>query len=172
MRKTTFTMIFVASVCVTILASIAVVAPKAVRAAVATLIRDQDNAARHSWVGACTISSINNPNCVVPLSAGNEYVIQSVTLQLAYGSSFNSVVLSAFCTSGGAVNTFLSANVPAVSSGGYVFANQTVPVAAYCDPLGVSSLGGVQGSIAPLAANPSLSSGAQIFFSGYYVTLP
>jgi hypothetical protein len=42
--KKTYSLIFVATACAVVLVSIAVATPKAVRAAVATLIRDQDNA--------------------------------------------------------------------------------------------------------------------------------
>jgi hypothetical protein len=58
--KKTYSLILVAAACAVLLVSIAVVTPKAVRAAVATLIRDQDNAARHpfTFFAECT-GSIN-----------------------------------------------------------------------------------------------------------------
>jgi len=173
MRKTTFTMIFVASVCVTILASIAVVAPKAVRAAVATLIRDQDNTARHPWAAECLITSASpQGSCAYSLYAGNEYVVQNVTLQVPPGSSFSAVTFSAFCTSAGVLNTFLAATIPAAGTASNATAYQTFPVTAYCDPQGASSSGGVQAAVGLSGASPSLGNPAQVWLSGYYVTLP
>jgi hypothetical protein len=165
MRKTTFTIIFVATVCVTIMASIAVVAPKAVRAAVATLIRDQDNAARHPWTGTCLILSPAG-SCEMPLSAGNEYVIQSVTYYQS-GSGFNATIVGAACTTGGSYTNILSGVIPAFTTGpSSVIAYQTFPVTAYCDP-------GGQGVIISVSANGSTTSySSTVYANGYYVTLP
>ncbi len=80
--KKTYSLIFVAAACAAVLISIAVVTPKAVRAAVATLIRDQDNAARHPFVfeTGCLQTLVCIP--ITNLIPNQEYVIQNVSVSV------------------------------------------------------------------------------------------
>lgn len=66
-------------------ASFAAIAPKAVKAAIATLIRDQDNAARRPFTTSCLAQIVTGVNheifCQTPaIPEGEEVVIESVSI--------------------------------------------------------------------------------------------
>jgi hypothetical protein len=95
MKKST-PIIVVLSVCALLLASFAVVSPKSVRAAIATLIRDSDNAGRHPFSGFCISPFASGQgttpvSCQIAVPSGEEVVIQSTSV---FGfSPANSVVV-------------------------------------------------------------------------------
>ena len=68
--------------CVLLISGIAVMSPRAVHAVVATIIRDQDNPARHPFVTGCsaTVADFTDSACFTPPTpAGQEVVIETVT---------------------------------------------------------------------------------------------
>ena len=73
-------------------ASFAAIAPKAVKAAIATLVRDQDNVARHPFTTSCAGNNISNPIGTVtcfttPIPAGEEVVIETVSFSASASAS-------------------------------------------------------------------------------------
>ena len=68
--------------CVLLISGIAVMSPRAVHAVVATIIRDQDNPARHPFATRCvaTPTTSNFVSCDTPaIPAGLEVVIETIT---------------------------------------------------------------------------------------------
>src|SRR5262252_5791927 len=91
--------------CVLLISGIAVLSPRAVYAVVATIIRDQDNPARHPFTTECT----SNPDrggsvsCNTPaIPAGQEVVIETISIN-GFGDSTNTVVVVEVDTSAGGV---------------------------------------------------------------------
>jgi hypothetical protein len=144
-----------------------VATPKAVRAAVATLIRDQDNAARHPFTfeTACIMPGDCVP--VTNLIPNQEYVIQNVSVKVV-GGGFTSVDFEAFCHTANSTAAFLYANIPVIG-----WAAQSFSPTAYCDSSGAifiaMSFVGADGNFS--VANPVINQ-ATVDISGYYVTLP
>ena len=164
MRKT-YSLIFVAAACAALLVSIAVVTPKAVRAAVATLIRDQDNAARHPFVFEQTCSNVCS--FFGGSTPDQEYVIQNVSVQ-GFGSGFTELGTAINCITAGQVNVVLDAISPGFTGffNNGVLVRQSFPMTNYCDGSGTIVV-----EVSFYGA-PSQSSSADVFVSGYYVTLP
>ena len=79
--KTHTTIILAAAVVMLSLAFTAFLTPRAVKAAIATLIRDQDNAARRPFTTSCSFSNtINAGSCTTPnIPLGEEVVIETVS---------------------------------------------------------------------------------------------
>jgi hypothetical protein len=164
MNKTTVTLIFVTASCLAMLVSIAVVAPKAVRAAVATLIRDQDNAARHAFVDSCTFpASGAGLFCAMRLQPGAEYVIQNVTVQAGASGATGVVAELTTTIEGSRPNAVLFQAIPLIVSGE---AEQTYNIVAYADP-GTDVVCGLEGR-----PSSAIISNLTCTISGYYVTLP
>ena len=163
--KKTYSLIFVAAACAAVLISIAVVTPKAVRAAVATLIRDQDNAARHPFVfeTGCLQTLVCIP--ITNLIPNQEYVIQNVSVSVL-GNGFTSVDFGAFCYIGNQPVSILYANIPNI-----VLAKQSFSPTAYCDGSGTINIGMDFVANGTYTANAFIYQ-ATVYISGYYVTLP
>jgi len=96
--KRPITVAFVVLACVTLLASIAIVTPKAVRAAVATLVQDVDNPGRHVFHLSC----FGQAGCGFTVPANQKYVIQTVS---ALAPNSGSVLLQA--TTSGSVGNYV-----------------------------------------------------------------
>jgi hypothetical protein len=155
----------VALACVALLASIAIVMPKAVQAAiVATLIRDQDNAARHPFSIQCSnlTPNVGFIGCDFSIPSGAEYVIQNVTVQ-ADVTGANSVATFVNTTTGGNGNNIVAQPIPLLVPGQ---ALQTYNIVGRADPGTIV--------VCELQPTPSSATFANIFcnISGYYVTLP
>lgn len=118
-------------------ASVDLISPKAVRAAVATLIRDQDNPARHPFTSFCFSSGTSHLlSCSTPaIPAGEEVVVENVSL-LGTGDPMNkalSVILTA-TTSGQPAAYFFD---PVFDSGARPFVTtfaRIQPLRIYADP--------------------------------------
>jgi hypothetical protein len=68
---------------VLLISGIAVITPRAVQAVVATIIRDQDNPARHPFATKCTIENnhSNGAICDTPaIPAGEEVVVETISI--------------------------------------------------------------------------------------------
>jgi hypothetical protein len=164
MRRSTITLIFVVAACLVMLASIAVVAPKAVRAAVATLIRDQDNAGRHAFVDSCTFpGSGAGLLCAMRLPSGAEFVIQNVSVQAGASGATGVVAELTTTIDGNGPNTVLFQAIPLIVAGE---AEQTYNIVAYADP-GTDVVCGLLGR-----PGSAIISNLTCTISGYYVTLP
>jgi hypothetical protein len=163
--KKTYSLILVAAACAVLLVSIAVVTPKAVRAAVATLIRDQDNAARHPFTFFAECTGSINCNEFDGSTPGQEYVIQNVSVN-GIGTGFTDVRIEGTCQTGGQGSAFLFALVPGLALlPSNLLVEQSFSVTAYCD-------GSRPISVFPFFYGPNPDGLVQITISGYYVTLP
>lgn len=160
-------LLIAASGCLLLLASIAVVTPKAVRAAVATIIRDQDNAARHPFSANCTISAVQG-TCtpVIAVPPGVEYVIQNVTVESLLTASGSYGIIGRSDV-GGQANAFLAGLTVGIQSDpSHFLIRQTFQVTAYADPGTNITFNGTA------FTSPATSMGATVSIMGYYVTLP
>lgn len=151
------TSIVIASTCILTLGFVTVETPKVVHAAIATLVRDQDNAARHAFNQNCSSNTGNH--CSITVPAGVEYVIQSVSL---YASESNYTALFFSTVVNGTSLAFVAPTV--VTSRGVAIGvlNGTF----YADPQTTINI----------VASDGTATGTQAFvqgsISGYYVTLP
>jgi hypothetical protein len=158
-----------------LISAIALTPKKLVAAVVATLIRDQDAAARHPFSAYCQFTNYNG--CSIPVPAGEEVVIQNVAFggsaQLSNVNPGHWASFALVATSGGALVAPVGVIVPASAVPVYPSNNisqfggtQTTWFAA--DP-GTS----LQIAIAayPPTAQLPLAQG-YCTVSGYYVTLP
>jgi hypothetical protein len=75
--------IFVVLAAAVVVSTVAILTPRAVRAAVAMLIQDVDSPPRNPWSASCTIptSSSDFAGCVIPSKSGQEITIQTLTFQ-------------------------------------------------------------------------------------------
>jgi hypothetical protein len=154
-------------------ASFAAIAPKAVKAAIATLVRDQDNAARRPFSAQCfsTGSTGNSVNCSTPtIPAGEEVVIESISFQ-GFASASNSVLVPQVITFESGVQNTFNPN-PMTDSGFFqpsaAFFQGGQTVRLYADPGSVITCAGVTRGANPVGVGLVVD----CFFSGYSVTLP
>jgi hypothetical protein len=159
---------------VLLISGIAVLSPRAVHAVVATIIRDQDNPARHPFVEICTGPTTNSnaaARCSTnDLPAGQEFVIETVSIS-ATGDPSNIVLApTVFTTAGGRENVSYALNPISNNGLDQQVASQftgTQLVRFYADPGTAITCEGV---------TPNVNVRVHFFFvctfSGYFVTLP
>jgi len=153
-------------------ASSAMFAPKAVRAAVAALVRDEDNPARHPFVTQCqaAFTTTRNTSCnTAPIPAGEEVVIETVSLLSLADPTNHALEAQVFTkTAGTSFDTYLNV-ITDSGTGQPTFATfqggQSFRL--YADPGTVIGCSAITNG-----PSPSQSFGLQCYFSGYYVTLP
>jgi hypothetical protein len=150
--------------CVLLISAIGVINPRAVHAVVATIIRDQDNPARHPFVTSCFF--LDAGICQTPaIPTGQEFVIETISVS-GSGSPGNSVAIIGITTDTGGVGTTITLN-PVFDSGieqPILFDFSTAqPLRLYADPGTV-----VQCFVTTKQGFPS----AECLFSGYLVSLP
>jgi hypothetical protein len=169
--KTSTTIVLVAAAFALSFASIAIVTPKAVKAAIATLIRDQDQAARRPFTTSCSATgSSNGTVCITPnIPAGEEVVIETVEFEgLADPTNTRLRRILAATTSGVAHFYLLDsladdgASQPSISRFAAI-----QPVRLYADPGTAMSCEGDTH-----AANPVNGLFVGCIISGYSVSLP
>jgi hypothetical protein len=120
------TILLMAAACALLLTLTATVAPKAVKAAVATLVQNVDQPARHVFSGQCEAAP-GGDSCTFQVPAGVEYVIQNLTYQASAGGS-GAIALST--KAGGNIMVRGYPVVPATAG----YCNYwTTPVTAYAD---------------------------------------
>jgi hypothetical protein len=157
-----------------LISGIAVLSPRAVSAVVATIIRDQDNPARHPFTTRCSGQSITSNSrqaaCTTPaIPAGEEVVIETISI-VATADPGNHAFGFSVETAAAGFQTFYGMNT--------LFDNGTrQPTGAlyagvqslrlYADPGSTIFVLGVSNG-----ANPSQGVTIQCSISGYYVTLP
>jgi hypothetical protein len=155
---------------VLIASGIGIINPSTVRAVVATIIRDQDNPARHPFTAVCSnsTSGANNVSCSTPIvPAGQEVVIEGVAIEMFANPGFNNKAdPSVSATSAGNLVTYVMNAV--LDDGGSTLSNhfqmfQTLRL--YADPGQPISC-----SVRVPTAVTQMFIGCA--FSGYYVTLP
>jgi len=156
-----------------LISGIAVLSPRAVHAVVATIIRDQDNPARHPFTTSClgfgTAASSNF--CTTPaIPAGQEVVIETISFA-ADADPGNTVLIRHVTTVAAGVTTSLSLN-PTLDSGfdqpGRASFEGTDSVRLYADPGSVIRCDGFTAKPNPSAFGFVLT----CTISGYFVTLP
>lgn len=172
--KKSITIVTVVCACALLFASIAVVTPKAVQAAIATLIRDQDNAARHPFSNSCSdlegFATVSELNCSFQVPAGEEYVIQNVTIN-TYGEVTSNALIENIVTTvtaGNSVNSLYYV-APFTSEPSPDGIGSTSSLTAYADP-------GTTVEVEAKFSSSVVGTGGLNFLyanvQGYYVTLP
>lgn len=155
-----------------LISGMAVLSPHAVHAVVATIIRDQDNPARHPFATSCSsgLSQTTGNLCATPvIPAGEEVVIE--TISLIGSSDPNNTTLGAYVTTtASGVNQDyyldpLSDSGNSQPTGAAYFRLQSLRL--YADPGKVIACAGMT-----RGANPNRGVSVACNISGYYVTLP
>jgi len=156
--------------CVLLISGIAVLSPQAVHAVVATIIRDQDNPARHPFTTSCNGAFTGTlATCsTFPIPAGQEVVIETISFG-ASGDPGNSALEVSVTTTAASVGGFhIMPTIFDDNLGQPIFSSFAAvqSVRLYADP-------GSSIECAGLTKNKNLANiafGCQI--SGYFVTLP
>ena len=86
---------YTAATCVLLITTFAIIGPRAVHAVTATIVRDADNPARHTFVAFCGNASTPGTivQCSYPVPAGEEVVIQTAWVSVT-ASSANTTILT------------------------------------------------------------------------------
>jgi hypothetical protein len=166
--KTRTTIVLAAAALALSITSLSIINPRSVRAAVATLIRDQDNPARHPFTAICFANSLNNAaSCNTPvIPAGEEVVVETVSFQGSGDPTASVYQFSLGATTSGQFHYF---GFGAVFDSGYsqpgnALFTGTQVLRIYADPgTAINCAGG---------ASKSASSSVLCIISGYYVSLP
>src|SRR5215470_5015470 len=101
------------------LASFAAMTPKAVKAAIATLVRDEDNAARRPFTISCSFTNppgTNGGSCTIPsIPQGEEFVIETVSIQVTADPGMAAMTSIVSTRAAGVFGDyyFSTANIPA-----------------------------------------------------------
>lgn len=157
---------------VVIAALVAVVTPKAVHAVVATLVRDADNAAKHPFSASCNnLGSGDEAQCVVTtVPAGQELVIQELTISVDTDSGYDVYEVASVTTGGVVVGHYLTMTDAGpcqfcVGSTGHLY-TATHPTIFYADPGTAETVAVVRDAVTPdgMAMVATLS--------GYLVSVP
>ena len=169
--KTRTTIILVAAGVMLSLAFTAFLTPKAVKAAIATLIRDEDNAARRPFTISCSFQNPPGSNggpCTTPtIPLGEEVVIETVSIQVTADPGMAAMTSIVSTRAAGVFGDyyFSTANIPATPRLSLFRVTQSVRI--YADP-GSPIFFNAQ-TIAGSPVN-GVSGIAQL--SGYSVSLP
>lgn len=150
--------------CALLVSGFAVLSPKAVYALVATIIRDQDNPARHPFVTSCVSEAGINFECSTPaIPAGQEVVIETVSFNGFNVPAGVGVFFPAISTTAAGVRQFYALNPAPIISG--VF-QEPQSLRFYADPGTVITCDGSPDAGSLFGAEAGCS------ISGYFVTLP
>jgi hypothetical protein len=86
---------YTAATCALLVATFAIIGPRVVHAVAATLVRDEDNPARHTFVAVCGFASTSGSTvqCDYQVPAGEEVVIQTAWVH-AIASAANTSILN------------------------------------------------------------------------------
>jgi hypothetical protein len=145
--------------------------PKAVKAAIATLIRDQDNPARRPFTISC---SFQNPPgsqggpCTTPTTPlGEEVVIETVSIQVTADPGITALTTIVSAKASGVFQDyyFAAANIPVTPALSLFRLTQSVRI--YADPGSIIFFNSQTNATSPVNG---VSGVAQ--FSGYSVSLP
>jgi len=76
-------LVFLAVAAIALVSTVAVLIPRAVRAAVAQLVQDVDSPPRNAWVGSCQMpaAAVSFNDCTIAAEPGQVITIQTVTFQ-------------------------------------------------------------------------------------------
>ena len=180
--KTLTTAIICVAGAALIMAGAASLAPKAVAAAIATLVRDQDNHARHTFQASCVSSGFPGPtgfvvsSCSIPVPSGQEYVITSATVS-GTSSTFDPVLVGITTTAGGVGGGPITGAATAVITPynsaavvGYINSAQATFIYETHGEIYADAGSSITVSAYPFVYGPQL--GVQLNIQGYYATLP
>jgi hypothetical protein len=158
-KKQTRILLVVAALAVSI-ASFSLISPKAVKAAIATLIRDQDNPARHPFTANCFGGSVG---CAVQMPAGVEVVIQTASVTVQTDLAGTAALVNIVTNIGGNTSSAQWVISNPFDRGPVNLLSDVRNLTLYADP---NTL--VQCSV---VANSQISA-TVLTVTGYYVTLP
>jgi hypothetical protein len=150
---------------VLLISSIAIITPRAVQAVVATIIRDQDNPARHPFTTSCQSQDGVNIVCQSPaIPAGQQFVIETISISgegnpagFAFTPHISTFAAGVFSTYD--LNAMFDTGI---LQPGNSQMQEVVSMRLYADP-------GSQIQCAGDATRPFF---INCHFSGYFVTLP
>lgn len=127
---------YLAVACALLVTTFAIIGPRAVRAVVATLIRDQDNAGRHAWAGSCTTDLSVVDYCAIIMPANEEVVIQTVTNETGAPPAQHTTLFKVVTLIGGAPTVLIDAlqTDDGFLQPGSAYFNGTYAVTGYQDP--------------------------------------
>ena len=156
---------YLAAVCATLVVTSSFIGPRPVQAVVATLDRDSDHAARHPFAALCSAAATSAfvASCTIPVPAGQEVVVQTVTSQGNADPGNTNFVLATHTSVGGTLAESLNVvpddlfNQPGSSR--YVF---TSTATLYADP-------GTNIGCFAFVKSASASVSITCAVSGYYV---
>jgi hypothetical protein len=176
---------YLAAACTLLVATFAMIGPRAVRAAVATLVQvsnttadpipnsSVDEPARHVWTGTChfTATNQNIAYCSVPASSNEEVVVQ----EESYYAISDPTNTFALFTAGVLLSSGFGGNFLAFAQSADNGLHQptgsnyfyTAAATIYLDP-GSQLLCSAETK----GLNSNVALGGDCYFSGYYVTLP
>ncbi len=160
---------------IVLLSGVAIMAPRTVHAVAATLVSDVDNPARHPWSAICggdagAGSSVKYGHFAITAPLNSELVIQSYSVE-GYSDTDNTDLFTFITTSvNGVVSPIymnLTTNKVTSSGNQNSYEGSRTGITAYADP------GTTVGCIFQTAkGNPKTPLSANIFLTGYVVTLP
>jgi hypothetical protein len=152
-------------------ASFAAIAPKAVKAAIATLVRDEDNAARRPFTIACSFQNppgSNTVSCTTPsIPLGEEVVIETVSIQVTADPGMTAMTSIVSAKASGVFRDyyFSTANIPVTPALSLFRLTQSVRI--YADPASIIFFNSQTNAESPVNGVSGLAQ-----FSGYSVSLP
>jgi hypothetical protein len=158
--------------CVLVISGIAVISPRAVHAVVATIIRDQDNPARHPFTTKCFApkTAIDRNTCETDaIPAGEEVVVETISFN-GNGDPGNFVFVPDIITTAAGVaqlydlNPIFDSDLTQPTAASYAGVQS---VRLYADPGSVIKCEGITPNF-----NPSFGLTFSCAISGYFVTLP
>jgi hypothetical protein len=159
---------YTAATCALLVTTFAIIGPRAVHAVAATLVRDADNPARHTFVAVCgfvsTPGSIVQCNYQVP--AGEEVVIQTAWVNVIASAANTSILSTVQSVSKGATPVESSVGGNNGMTPNETNVQTTMSSTLYADP-GTFLTCGAQSQ----GDNPSPALSVECVLTGYYVVL-
>jgi hypothetical protein len=159
---------YTAATCVLLITIFAIIGPRAVHAVTATIVRDADNPARHTFVGFCGLASTpgTTVQCTYPVPAGEEVVIQTAWVSVTASSANTSILTTVQSVSKGVTPVESSIGNNNGMTPNQTSVQTTMSSTLYGDPgTDLTCIAQSPGN------NPSPDLSVECVFTGYYVVL-
>jgi hypothetical protein len=158
---------YTAATCVLLITIFAIIGPRAVHAVTATIVRDADNPARHTFVGFCGLASTpgTTVQCTYPVPAGEE-VVQTAWVSVTASSANTSILTTVQSVSKGVTPVESSIGNNNGMTPNQTSVQTTMSSTLYGDPgTDLTCIAQSPGN------NPSPDLSVECVFTGYYVVL-
>jgi|HubBroStandDraft_6_1064221.scaffolds.fasta_scaffold247377_2 hypothetical protein len=159
---------YTAATCALLVATFAIIGPRVVHAVAATLVRDEDNPARHTFVAVCGFASTSGSTvqCDYQVPAGEEVVIQTAWVHAIASAANTSILNTVQSVSKGATPIESSVGTNNGMTASETDVQTTMSSTLYGDP----------GTFLTCSAqskgdNPSPPLSVECILTGYYVLL-